>query len=156
MIWYKKALYLTAQFIPVMFSFFLKPYNLLLVAAFVLLTAVVATFGKSLDIHIHDTYIVTSYSFILIPITIFMVILWLVYKKTDPFMYSRLLSWISVLLILVTFGLAFLTGTIISARYINVSRFYRMTTAIIYTPVAAMLIYLLNLILGIVKGKTQA
>ena len=85
-----------------------RPYHLALIMAGILLLAGLVLRKQSVDLHFHDTYFVLSSAlFIFIPLSIFFIILWLLYHLSQALLFSKLLTWIHLiitpLLLLVSF-----------------------------------------------------
>ncbi len=85
-----------------MFKFKERPYNLLLLTAVLILIASFFAFDQTFDIHLHDTYfiITTTHSFWVI--IILLLIFWTLYLLTKRFLFSKVLTWLNVVILVAT------------------------------------------------------
>jgi heme/copper-type cytochrome/quinol oxidase subunit 1 len=73
------------------------PYSLLLLTA-LLLFAVGFFVTNTIDIHLHDTYFVLPFRLLIWSMAIIFVLLWVLYLVTKKALLSKTLSWIHILL----------------------------------------------------------
>ena len=85
-----------------MFQFKDRPYNLLLLTAVLILIASFFASDQTLDFHLHDTYyiIATAHSFWII--IILLLIFRTLYLLTKCILFSKVLTWLNVVLLVVT------------------------------------------------------
>lgn len=74
-----------------------QPFQLFLVTAILLFVFSFITWGRNLDIHLHDTYFVISTIFFVWTLGIVFLLVWTVYKLTSKILYKRFLTWFHVL-----------------------------------------------------------
>lgn len=55
-------------------------------------------FGQSIDVHLHDTYLVIAVNYLIWALAVLFFIAWVVYKLTDKFLWTKKLTWTHVLL----------------------------------------------------------
>lgn len=144
----------------------LRPFNLLLIIGIVI--AVLSLFKlnsrSTFDIHVHDTYYVIHTTLILLALSIFAVLMWLLYIVTNRILYSKVLTWahvlfsvstLSVLVWAVFFGYNIFDPS--SRRYIDnhnwtsfnsFQTYSKAITMISFIVVVGQLFYLINLIAG--------
>ena len=80
-----------------------NPYHLLLLTALLLfLSSFLVRQGKTVDIHLHDTYIVIAQAHVMWLFTSMVWLLWLLYLLTRKLLYSQSLTWVHVIITLVT------------------------------------------------------
>lgn len=144
-----------------------QPYLLFLLTGLVLLIASLFMFGQSVDIHLHDTYLVVAVNYFIWFLAIFCFIAWTVYKLTDRFLWTKKLIWthvsltILVLILLSTIG--FWHDKILppikrdAISYQNIVD-YQKREAVVAYPIATLFIlgqlaYFVNLIVGLIKRR---
>ena len=86
-------------------KFFSKPYNWLLLCSLMLIAWPLG--GRDIAIQVAGTYFVMAASYFFIPIALLIIVLWLMYRLTDRLMFSKQLSYASILLVCCFFGLLF-------------------------------------------------
>jgi hypothetical protein len=75
-----------------------KPYYLLLITGILLLLASVSKFDTTvIDIHLHDTYIVLDFVFIIRMLAILTLILWVLYLVVGKILFSPSLTWVHII-----------------------------------------------------------
>lgn len=80
-----------------------QPYHLLLLAALALvLTSFFHNGGRTVDIHVHDTYFVLTYGSVFMVLAFGVWILWFLYQLTHKALYSKGLTRIHVVTTLLT------------------------------------------------------
>jgi heme/copper-type cytochrome/quinol oxidase subunit 1 len=146
-------------------------YHLLLLTGLLLVvTSFLLNQNRTIDIHVHDTYYVITQGHFFIFLAIIVWVLWILYMVTNKVLYSKSLTWVHVIITLVTllFLLFFLNngGDIFNPkprRYLDYSnfttfnRYERDTRWITYITIALLfgqVTFFVNLIVGIVKRVT--
>jgi heme/copper-type cytochrome/quinol oxidase subunit 1 len=81
-----------------MFNFKEQPYNLLLLTAAFILIASIFAYDQTLDIHLHDTYFIVAMTYLFWATSILLLILWALYLLTKQFLFSKLLTWVHIIL----------------------------------------------------------
>ncbi|UYQ94601.1 hypothetical protein MKQ68_05785 [Chitinophaga horti] len=146
-------------------NFLNKPYNWLLLPSLITLL-IWPLQPEGFDIHMHDTYFVISPIYLYLPVIIFFIVNWLLYRITDKHLRSRTLSWVSVALMLLTYVLIvgffvwFVRGAAGQQAYVDVSTYQRtvwisvlLVTAPAVVPAIAQVIYLINLVWGVMANR---
>jgi len=144
---------------------FQKPYNLFLPIAVGLFLIGLFNFSAPLEIHLHDTYYVLRLAHLFIVPATLLAVLWLIAYFTEKYMFSKILTWIHVLLSVA--AAIFLIATVFSAykepaplpetpktteAYLEYAKREAWSTAgAIIAFLFAQLIQLVNLILGLIK-----
>src|SRR4051812_21890293 len=85
-----------------MFNIKERPYNLFPIASIIVLISSFPAFGTTVDIYLHDTYFIFASADLLWGITGLLLILWTVYLLTQRFLFSKVLTWIHVILTVTT------------------------------------------------------
>ena len=75
-----------------------KPYDLLLFTAILLWIGSWLPSDRTLDIHLHDTYYVIAEKHLLWALSVVLLVLWVLYKLLAQVLYSKVLTWLHVLL----------------------------------------------------------
>ncbi|MEO6330832.1 MAG: hypothetical protein ABIO55_17990 [Ginsengibacter sp.] len=101
-----------------MFKYKERPYNLLLLTAVLILIASFFAFDKTLDIHLHDTYFIITMAHSFWIIIILLLIFWTLYLLTKRFLFSKILTWLNVILIVAT-SVFLVTISFYSNNYYN-------------------------------------
>ena len=130
-------------------QFFSKPYNWLLICSLILVAWPFS--GGNVALHVADTYFVMSAAYFFIPIGLLILVLWLLYRITDRLMFSKILSYTSIGLVYCFFSVLFWVWLADSTRSL-VSTELAMVSAV-YILLAAQLVFIFNLLLGVIKGK---
>jgi cytochrome c oxidase subunit 1 len=78
------------------FSF--KPYDLLLITSVLLLITSFFPLQSTLDLHLHDTYFVIAVSHITWVLSLFLFLMWGIYRLLSEVLFSRVMTWLHVLL----------------------------------------------------------
>ena len=147
--------------------FNVKPYDLLVPVLVILLAMYffIPTY-KTLDIHLWDSYYIITLRSVCLISALFLVLLWILYRLTSPFLFSKQLTWIHVVLTLAI--LSFLVvAPLISDSFFNPPpvRFQQLTYPRLFgsrriVPAMAILlgvfflsqiIYLVNILAGILN-----
>jgi len=146
-----------------------KPYNLLLWTGLVLVLTsfFVLKQTNSLDIHLHDTYIVIAHTYVFWLLAILALFVWTIYLLTNKILYSKMLTWAHVSITILTlllfaltlfFGDSFINAT--PRRHYDFSSwnsFYHYTTLTkvmaisIFVLLIGQCIFVVNLIAGLFK-----
>lgn len=81
-----------------------RPFNLLLLTAVLLFLISLGILKKNevVDIHLHDTYFVIAKGQVFRLLTAVGLVVWALYLFTNALMYSKLLSWIHVIITILT------------------------------------------------------
>jgi cytochrome c oxidase subunit I len=153
-----------------MFQFNKRPYNLLLLTAVIILIASFFAFDQTIDIHFNDTYfiIATKLSFWIIVILLLM--FWILYLLVKRILFSKVLTWINVILLVVTStffvvisfysnyfyeGLAGMPRRYYDYNSWNTLTFYNnLTKGVLVTillVILGLIIFIINLVIGLVK-----
>ncbi|WP_295129198.1 hypothetical protein [uncultured Chitinophaga sp.] len=130
-------------------KFFSKPYNWLLICSLILVAWPFS--GNNVAVHFADTYFVLSAGYFFIPIAILIIVLWLMYRLTNRLMFSKILSYASIFMVFCFFGILFSVWLVDSMRILINPELAVLFS--IYLLLAAQLVFILNLLLGVIKGK---
>jgi heme/copper-type cytochrome/quinol oxidase subunit 1 len=100
-----------------------KPYNLLAITGFilVLLSLIVLSENNVVDFHLHDTYFIVAHTHIFWLFAFILFFLWLLYLCINKLLYTKLLTWLHVIITIVSaisFGLIFYFGNIFLGKSI--------------------------------------
>jgi heme/copper-type cytochrome/quinol oxidase subunit 1 len=79
-----------------------KVYHFLLIAAILVLILSIIVSNLALDIHMHDTYFIISWTHIYWVLVLALLFFWILYLCMNQFMYSRKLSLIHIILTILT------------------------------------------------------
>jgi hypothetical protein len=143
-----------------MSKFISRPFNLLLLAATLLFVASIFIRDETANLHYNDAYYVLSLKMICLCSVVFLGFFWFLYRATNNFLYSRILTWLHVV-ITVAAIILFLTALQSNnvnrpTRYIDIVGVdtidHRYVTSIIILIVAfiiAQFIYMLNILFGL-------
>src|SRR5687767_13087330 len=85
-----------------MFNFKERPYNLLLLTSLGILIASFFAFGRTFDIHLHDTYFIIAIAPLFWVTVFLLLIIWSLYLLTKQFLFSKILTWIHIILTVAT------------------------------------------------------
>lgn len=85
-----------------MFNLRKRPYHLFLITAIIIFIVSLFALDYTLDIHLKDTYYVVSAAQCLWILASFLSLFWLLYRFTFRFMAFRFLTWLSILLTVVS------------------------------------------------------
>lgn len=153
-----------------MFNFKERPYNVLLLAAILILIASFFTSVQTIDIYIYDTIFVITIKHLFWIIITLLLMLWALYSLTKRFLFSKLLIWIHVMLSIIIS--LYLVSALFFAQNSNKGlagiprRYYDNETWImikyysnltegvalaLFILIAGVLIYIINLIVGLFK-----
>lgn len=145
-------------------NFFGKPYNILVPMMIALLVFSLFTMNTVVDIHLHDTFIVLSWSYIFWLFTICLLVIFLLYKATYKILYSRFLSWMHIIATILTIaafllsdiwiydaGHTFFTSPLSNKTVEQWVYLSKVLEATLLAVIATQFIYLINLIIGIIK-----
>ncbi|MEO8769891.1 MAG: hypothetical protein ABI402_07395 [Ferruginibacter sp.] len=144
-----------------------KPYTTLLILACIFLLLSFFMTRQSLDIHLHDTYFIIGFKHIFWFFTLLTLVIWIMYKITNHFLFSKILTWIHIIitiLALLTVVLDMLSGSNLlkpSARhYYDISnatsfkwdfKYNALFFSGIFALLFAQLFYIINFIGGLLK-----
>jgi hypothetical protein len=138
-----------------------KPYDLLSLLALIIVAAAFI-FKKTIIVHFHDTYFVISYSMYALPVGLLLSLIWLLCHWTKSVVWSKALTWIHVVFtsLLAAVMILFPSSHTFFELSWNSFRFYNKFSRINYTLsvslvslVAIQLLYLVNLIVGLIRLK---
>lgn len=154
-----------------MLDFKKQPYNLLLLTAILILIASFFVHNQALDMHLHDTYFIISLSHLFWTIILFLLLFWILYLLTRHILFSKLLIWVHVLLLVLT-SLSLMAILFYSIhqgiagsprRYYDFSNWEAteqipvLITGIVMLFIAVILglfMYIINLTMGVIKRFT--
>jgi cytochrome c oxidase subunit I len=153
-----------------MFQFKKRPYNLLLLTAVIILIASFFTFNHTIDIHFNDTYFIIATKLSFWIIIILLLIFWILYLLAKSILFSKVLTWINVILLVVTsiffvaicfysnyfyVGLAGMPRRYYDYNSWNTLTFYNnLTKGVLVTillDILGLIIFIINLVLGLFK-----
>jgi cytochrome c oxidase subunit I len=142
----------------------LRHYLLIYAVGLVLLSLLTNLKNKAIDIHLHDTYFVITFSYILYTLSLFLIFLWVLYHLLNYYFFSDTLSNIHItgtLVCVVAFiVLHFTTVDNMRRSFIDFSQWNSFQQ---HDPIAKwyqygtmafiilQFLFLLNLVLGIIK-----
>ncbi len=147
-----------------------RPYHLLLLTAILLFIGGLFSINTPIDVHLHDTYFVFPLSFLVWVLTLILFFFWSLYLATRQFLFSKKLTWIHVILTVLsslfmlmlpylsTYSYSGTGGPRIYYDYEELNRFkiFGNLTSNSITAFAfllsAQLIYFANLFVGLYKG----
>lgn len=147
----------------VLFSIAEKPYHLLAFAAIILILLSWVPFEKTTDLHLHDSYLVFDYAFMLRAIAMLMLLFWLLYNYTRYFLFSKQLIWVHIILsmtILICVIFCIIRINHVHRPDINTdngwalkvhSKTRLLIPVLIVFFLLAQLVYIINLLLGLIK-----
>ncbi|MDH7462570.1 hypothetical protein QEG73_14835 [Chitinophagaceae bacterium 26-R-25] len=141
-------------------KFINQPFNLLLFAATLLFIASIFIRDETANLHYNDAYYVLSLKMICLCGVVFLGFFWFLYRATNNFLYSRILTWLHVV---ITVAAIFLFLSALQSNNVNrPSRYidivgvdtidHRYVTSIIILICAfiiAQFIYMLNILFGL-------
>ena len=145
-----------------------NPFHLLLLNAFFLFFVSLFIPNKEIDIHFHDTYFILPIKYLIWFPTLVQFAFWIFYLTTKQYLFSNLLSWIHILLLLST-SLFTLFPTYFLFHFASKSitipwtfaalknlRSYQIHSDLVsssfFVLIGCSLIYITNLIIGLLKG----
>jgi len=147
----------------------LKSYDLLFVTALILFLASFLLPEAPMDIHLHDTYYVITIQFIFWILSLISLLVWVIYKLTARFLFSNFLTWLHILVtllsVIVFIALLFTASNLYSPtprKYYDYSNwdsmndlntYSRNLTILLFILVAAQVLYVINFLGGLVKRK---
>lgn len=146
-----------------------RPYHLLGVLAVLLLVSSFFVLKKRIDIHLYDTFFVIVLAYIHWLFSAFLFSLWVLYRFTNSFLYSTFLSWthitLSILIVIFIVTIPWWPGNFYSGsprRYFDDDdwqsfiSFQNANLCIIISVIILLfvqLVYVINIICGIIKSK---
>ena len=146
-----------------------RPYNLFIIAAIPLLVASFFTLNDTLDIHLHDTYYIISTAYACWAIILFLVMLWVIYRFTNRWLFSKMLVWlhavltvtVSVFMFIYVFNFRELGGMPgMPRRYVDFNEWdffwmYRQSIIVSVLLLAiGLAVYALNLLIGLTRRRS--
>ena len=78
-----------------------RPYDFFLLTSALLLLGSVFMLGQTLDVHLHDTYYVFPAVYLFWTIALAFLLAWTVYKLTNRFLLTKILTWFHVVTTLI-------------------------------------------------------
>jgi hypothetical protein len=136
-------------------------YNSILIMALglVLLSFLVPL--QTIDLHFHDTYLVMSPLYFYLPIAVLLIVIWLFHYWTAKMVWSNTLSWLHIVLTLVTmvvicilpFSINLLDTSIPWNDFASFSEKQYFFGISILAFIIAQLVFAINLVVGLVKKK---
>ena len=149
-----------------------RPYNLLLLAGIVFVLSSLFTFNQNstVDIYLHDTYYIIGRTYILWLLTFLTLFIWALYIMTNKFLLSKALTWVHVIITILT--LLLLIGTLFfgynftkltTRRYMDYSnwksfdayaKYSKAIAVIVIALFLGQVVYVVNFIGGLFKGRT--
>ena len=138
-----------------------KPYHFLLLFAVLLAIISLAGTNSKININIGDTYYVPDIVFMIRAIAMFLVLLWVLYRFTFPFLFSRMLAWLHII-VSITIAVAisavllwdaktYVPEAPIDMAYANIRRAAFMVQLCTISIMFTQLLYFINLFAGILK-----
>lgn len=142
------------------------PYRLFILAALALLVASFFTADQTVDVHLHDTYFVFDLPSLLWAMSFGLFLLWLLYEVNKRLLYSQQLTRVHVGLTLVGLAVALGVALWINKRLNNRSPLSlddaysflwleRTLWFSILLLVAAQLIFVVNLVIGLMRAMKR-
>jgi heme/copper-type cytochrome/quinol oxidase subunit 1 len=150
-----------------------KPFNLFLWAVLILVftSFFVSKQNNSVDIHLHDTYFVVAHTHVFWLLAVFALMVWTIYLLTGKILFSKALTWIHVVITIVTlllFALTLFLGDYlmnpIPRRYYDfsnwnffasLSTFTKAIDITIFVLLIGQSFFVINFILGLFKRLTK-
>ncbi len=142
-----------------------KPFHLFLVFGILSLIAGFFVSDGSIDIHTHDTYYIISNQVIFWTITAILLLLWMIYLLVERILFSKLLTWMHVLLtitaiILLTlnpFSFQGFAGGVknYQSSWETFSALNRLLSFAVIVCIASQAILIVNIILGLIFLRKQ-
>jgi drug/metabolite transporter (DMT)-like permease len=148
-----------------------QPYRLFLFAGlFFLMASFLVSEKLTMDVHLHDTYFVLTYSVVFLCFAFLAIVIWAFYQLTNRLRYSKKLTWAHVMLtiaaVLMFIGVIFWSNDSTAPKqYFDISSFelfhwYRgsiLCGAIaVFIFVVGQLLWLVNIIRGTMKRAASA
>lgn len=81
---------------------FTRPYNLFLMTAILLFLVGLFYIDSAVNVHLHDTYYVFPLAYVFWTLSIFLFFFWLLYLGTRRVLFSKKLSWLHIVLTIVS------------------------------------------------------
>jgi hypothetical protein len=138
-------------------------YRLFVWAAIILLTASFFTSRQTLDVHLHDTFYILDLSDLFRATAFSLFLLWLLYEVNRRLLYSR--KFIGFHVVTTLLGLAFFFGTAWWNHKLLRDRttmslddmpstilWERLVSFSILLLLAAQVVFILNIVIGLIKG----
>ena len=150
-----------------------KPYNLFLWTGVVLVLTsfFILKQDNSVDIHLHDTYLVIAHTHVFWLLAFLALIVWTLYLLTNKILYSKALIWTHVIITILTlllfaltlfFGDRFMNPT--PRRYYdfsswnsfdNYTTFTKAVGIAVFVLLFGQFIFVINLVVGLFKRLTK-
>ncbi|MDI3322020.1 hypothetical protein [Pinibacter soli] len=141
-------------------KFISKPFNLLLFAATMLFIVSLFVSDETANLHYNDAYYVLSLKMICLCGVVFLGFFWFLYRATNNFLYSRILTWLHVI---ITVAAIFLFLSALQSntahrptRYIDIvgvdtidHTYVTSIIIVICAFIIAQFIYMLNILFGL-------
>lgn len=134
-----------------------RSFHLLLICAILLiLLSLFIAENKTLDLHLTDTYLVLSGVHILRTLALFLILVWLLYRFTQSFLFSAILARLHIFITLmatvcITFFLFYHAAQLKGAIDITGTGFRLIIPVFIVSTILSQLLYIINLLLGVLR-----
>ncbi|MGN6437075.1 MAG: hypothetical protein ACTHMM_11105 [Agriterribacter sp.] len=143
-----------------------KPYHLFGISAFVLVLLSFIPFKSTVDMHVHDTYMVLDIAFVFRALAMFLMLEWMLYFFTIRILFSSVLIWLHVLITLGMLAVIFIASSFIEFQPVSdpvkfdeidkweafkYSRQVYIVGASVVLLLLAQPIFVINLFLGVLK-----
>ncbi len=144
-----------------------NPFHLLLLNAFFLFFISLFIPNREIDIHFHDTFFILPIKYLIWFPTLFQFVFWIIYLITKQYLFSNLLSWIHIVLLVSTsLSIVVLTyyllnsisqpiihPTVDSIKNLRPNQAPSdLISSLSFLLIGSSLIYITNLIIGLLKG----
>jgi hypothetical protein len=140
----------------------IRPYNLLGIAGLLLVIVSLIVPFQSVDIHFHDTYYVFDMSYAFRNMACFLLVLFTLYAFVKQKFHSVILSWLHVILTIVTIAASILflykgsnayRGDVSDSS--TFQSFNNIKVATILVFVIAQVLMIVNFLIGVFKSQKQ-
>jgi cytochrome c oxidase subunit 1 len=125
--------------------------------------------NKTIDLHIHDTYVVIAHTHVFWLLALAAFVFWIIYLLADKLLYSKTLSWLHIIITILTLlipGVSFYLlqrqSTLTPRRYYDFSDWdsfmkFKEYDRILFITIGFILIgqllFVINFIIGLFKRK---